>query len=120
MKLLYVAGPYTKPDPIINIHGAILVGMDLYERSLFVPHIPHLTMLMHLVTPRPIDYWYDLDAQMLTRCDAFVRLPGESVGADDEEGLARSAGIEMIAFMELPEYTQSLWTQRDARARVWL
>jgi hypothetical protein len=118
MKLLYIAGPYTKPDPIINVNAAIRLGMDLYERSLFLPHIPHTTMLWHLIQPRPITYWYDLDAQMLTRCDAFLRLPGESPGADEEQNLAAAAGLEWVRFNDLPEFTRSLWDNRAMM--VWL
>jgi len=113
MKLLYIAGPYTKPDPIVNVNAAIRVGMVLYERHLFLPHVPHATMLWHLIEPRPIDYWYDLDAQMLTRCDAFLRLPGESSGAEMEQDLASAAGLEWVPFMSLPPAAVAIWRDRD-------
>jgi hypothetical protein len=41
--------PYTKPDPIINTNAAIR-RRPLFERNLFIPHVPHLTPLWHMVT----------------------------------------------------------------------
>lgn len=112
MKHLYLAGPYTKPDPIINTHAAIQLATKLFERKLFVPHIPHLTLLWHMVTPRPIEFWYALDVRHLSRCDAIMRLPGESTGADREMEFARERGVEVVEFESLTDDEQAIWTQR--------
>lgn len=112
MKHLYLAGPYTKPDPIINTNAALRLATKLFERMLFVPHVPHLTLLWHMVTPRPIDFWYLLDRQHLSRCDAIMRLPGESEGADCEMIWAGDFGLEVIEFESLMDDEQAIWTQR--------
>lgn len=119
MKHLYIAGPYTKPDPIVNTNAALRVGMALYERELWVPHCPHLTLLWHMVCPKAIGVWYSLDMEHLSRCDAFVRLPGESHGADGEERHAREIGLQMVAFMELPASVQAIWNHRDVMQSAW-
>lgn len=119
MKHLYIAGPYTKPDPIVNTNAALRIGMALWERELWVPHCPHLTLLWHMVCPKPIETWYELDIAHLSRCDAFVRLPGESSGADREEAEARASGLQMVAFMELPASVQSIWKYRNEMQSAW-
>jgi hypothetical protein len=113
VKHLYLAGPYTKPDPIINTHAALQVATILFERGLYVPHVPHLTLLWHMVTPRPIGLWYRLDKHHLSRCDAFCRLPGESTGADEEQDEASRLGLEWVPFMSLPPAAVAAWRDRD-------
>ncbi len=93
---VYVAGPYTKPDPCANTHTAIAAGNALLDMG-FAPYVPHLNLLWNTVTPRQEADWYDLDNQFLTCCDAVLRLPGESVGADAETELARSLGIPVFS-----------------------
>lgn len=112
MRHLYLAGPYTKPDPIINTNAALRLATKLFERKLFVPHVPHLTLLWHMVTPRPIEFWYALDRQHITRCDAIMRLPGESTGADNEMMWAEGLNLEVIKFESLMDDEQAIWTQR--------
>jgi hypothetical protein len=113
MKHLYLAGPYTKPDPIINTNAAINVATILLDRQLWVPHVPHLTLLWHMVTPRPIDYWYNLDIEHMRKCDAFCRLPGESTGADREQDIASQFELEWVPFMSLPPAAVRAWIDRD-------
>ena len=112
MEHLYIAGPYSKPDPIVNTNAAIEVATILYDRRLFVPHVPHLTLLWHMVTPRTIDWWYALDIEHLSRCDAIVRLPGDSDGADREMKEAERLGKVIIPFMSLPPSAISTWRDR--------
>ena len=53
-KLIYIAGPYTYPDPVRNTHRVIKIADDLIDNG-FVPYIPHLTLLWHIVSPN--DPW---------------------------------------------------------------
>lgn len=112
MKHLYLAGPYTRPDPIVNTNAAIRLATRLFERSLYVPHVPHLTLLWHMVTPRPIEFWYALDIQHLSHCDAIMRLPGESTGADREMAAAELMELEVIEFDSLVDDEQAIWLSR--------
>lgn len=86
--LIYVAGPYTHPDPVDNTRRAIEVGNRIMESGYCVPHIPHLTMLWHFHTPRPVEEWYQYDLAILARCDALLRIEGASTGADAEVAFA--------------------------------
>lgn len=89
---VYVAGPYTKPDPVENTRNALLVGERLYAAGL-MPIVPHMSLLAQIVTPHPVDYWYEFDLHLLARCDMLLRLPGESVGADREVDFAVERGL---------------------------
>ncbi len=56
MKFIYVAGPYTGGDPVVNTRKAIEAGERLIALG-FVPFIPHLTHLWHLISPHDIPMW---------------------------------------------------------------
>src|SRR5450759_2183999 len=87
--LVYIAGPYSKPDLIQNIYDSIQEAEVLLAEGLAVPHIPHLTAMWHLVKPHAIEFWYEYDLVILARCDAVLRLPGASTGADAEVAFAQ-------------------------------
>jgi hypothetical protein len=54
--------------------------------------VPHLTLLWHIVSPRPLDFWYEYDVATLARCDAVFRMEGKSEGADQEVAFAEDEG----------------------------
>src|SRR5512135_1374912 len=92
---IYVAGPYTKPDPVDNTREAIKVA-DILLRMGHTPYVPHLTLFWHFLAPHPVFFWYSYDLEWLKKCDVLLRLPGESEGADNEEAFARAHGIRVI------------------------
>lgn len=107
--LLFLAAPYTHPDPVRNTHKVIHVAESVYALTDWVPIVPHLTMLWHTVIPHDIGYWYDYDVHLLNACDAFVRLPGDSVGADHEVKEAQRLRLDELFFADLPEATRRCW-----------
>ena len=94
--LVYVAGPYTSPDPVQNTHRVIELAGRLVDEGLITPVVPHLTLLWHLVQPREVEFWYEYDLAILARCDAVLRMPGKSTGADQETNYAAAAGIPVF------------------------
>lgn len=92
---VYVAGPYTHPDPVENTHRAVMLGDELLQAG-YCPYIPHLNLLWHIIRPRPAADWYAYDKHWLVKCDVVLRMPGLSVGADGECALARMAGIPIV------------------------
>ncbi len=92
---VYVAGPYTKPDPAINTGFAIEQANVLFNNN-FIPHIPHLTHFWHFKCNRPYHDWIRLDFIWLEKCDVMIRLPGESRGADFEAQHATKKGIPVF------------------------
>ena len=109
--MLYVAGPYTNPDPVVNTHRAAKFGTQVWDDGEWVPMVPHLSLLWHMVTPRGVDHWYDLDIHQMLHCDAIVRLPGASSGADRELAVAESAGLEIVEFSSFSDAAQSAWLE---------
>jgi nucleoside 2-deoxyribosyltransferase len=93
--LIYLAGPYTEPDPVQNTHRMIRIADALLDAG-FVPLIPHLTLAWHLVSPKRYETWLDYDRQLLCRCDAVLRVPGFSNGATRETQYADELGIPVI------------------------
>ena len=83
MKYIYIAGPYTNGDPVLNVRKAIEAADELRELG-YVPFIPHLCHLWHLISPHEYEYWMLYCFEWLERCDGLLRLPGESEGADRE------------------------------------
>jgi hypothetical protein len=93
---VYVAGPYTQGDPVVNVRAAIAEA-ELLAVLGHAPYVPHLTMLWHLVAPHDTEFWYAHDLEWLAVCDAVVRIPGPSVGADAEVKEAERLGIPVYA-----------------------
>lgn len=99
IKRVYVAGPYTKPDPVLNTKAAILLGHQLLDRG-YAPLIPHLTHYMEAVRSRPYEDWMQMDFEWVKAADAVLRMPGESSGADREVTLAKSLSIPVFYSLE--------------------
>lgn len=92
--VVYIAGPYTNPDPVENMHRACKVADRLLD--VCVPLIPHLTGTWHMVSPKPYELWLELDLVLMSRCDAVLRFEGESSGADAE--IAEARDMDMPVF----------------------
>lgn len=82
--LVYLAAPYTNPDPVENTNAVIRQADTLHDTGLVTCVVPHLSLFWHVITPREYDHWLDYDLALLARCDALLRLPGHSSGADKE------------------------------------
>lgn len=93
--LIYIAAPYTEPDPAVNTHRVLRIA-DVVLEDGFAPVIPHLNLLWHLFSPKPYETWLAYDRELLARCDAVLRVPGFSVGAARETKFAKSLQIPVI------------------------
>lgn len=105
---VYVAGPYTKGDVAVNVRAAFAAANQLADLG-YAPFVPHGTHFWHMIFPRPYEFWLDLDNQFLPCCDALLRIPGESSGADKEAALAISLGIPV--FETIAALTASMGAQ---------
>lgn len=95
MKKIFVSGPYTKGDVAINVKNAIDVSNKLIDIG-FAPFCPHLTHFLHMHKPQAYEKWLEIDAVFLKTCDAVLRIPGESNGADLEVKLALELSIPVF------------------------
>jgi hypothetical protein len=104
--MILIAGPYrsgTGDDPkrmAANLRTLESVALPLYRAG----HIPligewiALPLLWEAGSKKPGDAIYDeilypIANRLLARCDAVLRLPGYSKGADEDVRLAREIGL---------------------------
>lgn len=99
MARIFIAGPYTQGDPVENTRRAVFVGRTLIEAG-HAPYVPHLTHLWHLIDQQPYEVWIALHLAFLPTCEAVLRLPGESPGADGEVARARELGLPVYYSVE--------------------
>lgn len=93
MKRIFISGPYTLGDVAQNVKKSMDVANHLIELG-YAPYCPHLTHFLHMNHFQPYEKWLELDITYLKVCDAILRLPGESAGADKE--------IELAKFLNIP------------------
>lgn len=87
MKRIYVAGPLTNGDMLKNVRAAMRCADILLDLG-FEPYLPHLTYYLHQEYPHDYERWMQLCLAWLSVCDALVRMPGFSLGANREEAFA--------------------------------
>ena len=99
---IYVAGPISKGKAWpVNLRDGIDAGHQLWKHGLF-PYIPHLNFLWEFAYPEicNLETMLEIDLAFLEVCDALLRLPGESAGADREEAFAVEHGIPVYYSIE--------------------
>ena len=94
--VVYVAAPYSVGKVTANVHKAMDWGDTLIGQG-FAPIIPHLDHFMELAEFEwPYETWLDVDFALLSKCDAVLRIEGESPGADREVAFAKERGIPVF------------------------
>jgi hypothetical protein len=99
MQAIYIASPYAVGDQCMNVRRSLMAADDLLARGFF-PYIPLLNHFWDFVTPHTPDQWLRLDTFWQDRCDATLRLPGLSKGADAECEHALSSGQHVYYQMD--------------------
>lgn len=80
---VYIASPYTIGDNALNVRASLEAAEKLIALG-YVPYAPLLTHFWHMMFPHEPEYWYEYDLHWVDACDALLRLPGKSHGADRE------------------------------------
>jgi hypothetical protein len=80
---VYIASPYTKGDVAVNVKRQLDCFDELVTLG-FAPFAPLWSHFQHIVHPRKYEDWVMLDMEWVPVCHCILRLPGESVGADNE------------------------------------
>ena len=101
IKYVYIAGPLSSSGNYLeNVRQAVVAAEKLLEMG-FVPFVPHLSALWQLISPHDEhEYWLPMDLAWIDRCDAVLRLPGESKGADAETEHALAQGKPVFGSIE--------------------
>lgn len=108
MMLILIAGPYrsgTKNDPILikrNLDNLESVALPIFQKG----HIPMIgewvaNPLMKLAGSKAVgdkifhEIQYPAAHRLLKRCDAILRIKGESKGADQDVKIAQELGLKV-------------------------
>ena len=97
--LVYIASPYTHGNKLHNVH----VSIDAANELVSMGHVPYLPLLTHFwdeYSPKPYEFWLKYDIHFLPLCQAVLRLPGSSNGADREVRHAGELGIPVYYSIE--------------------
>ncbi len=97
-KHIYVSGPISS-DPEGHAKTAMREAARLMDAGLH-PFVPHLSVWWEKHYPRHYESWMAWDFAWLDRCDAILRLPGHSPGADREMAVAEAAGLPRFHSVE--------------------
>lgn len=100
MKKVYIAGPYSRGDVAQNVAAAIDAANKLLITG-YAVYVPHLNHFWHMIHPQEWHVWIEHDLEWLPSCEIFVRLDGESKGADLEEMKAKELGLRIATMEEL-------------------
>jgi hypothetical protein len=99
--LVFVASPYTKGDPAVNVHFQCAVFDRLLTDGLVLPLVPLWTHFQHTVFPRPYSDWVAYDQEILKVCDCCLRLTATNEKLGYSVGISAGADAEVAAFRAL-------------------
>lgn len=90
--LIYISAPYSLGDVVSNVRLACEIGDKILAKG-HIPVVPHLSHFWHFISPKSYNEWLRIDSAIVPRCDALLRVDGESKGADIEVEIAHRVGI---------------------------
>ena len=101
---VFISSPYTLGDKEENVKKSLEVANILIKKG-FLPFAPLIYHYQHLLFPQTEEVWLAFDIDWMLECDVVLRLPGESVGADNEVKVAKENNIPVFYDIEsLIEY----------------
>ena len=111
--MILVAGPYrsgTNDDPALIAHN--LDRLESFASAVYkAGHIPMIGEWVALPLMKQAgstklgdaiseQYLYPVASRLLERCDAVLRIPGASKGADQDVRIARERGLHVFTNLE--------------------
>ena len=105
---VYIASPYSIGDKLTNVKKSLEIANILMDKG-FIPYAPLLNHFQNEMFPRPEIDWLVFDINWISKCDALLRLPGRSSGADQEINVANM--IRKPVFYSIEELVK--WSKRQ-------
>ncbi len=117
---IYIAGPISLGDQEENVKRGVEAGLELLHAGFapFIPHLSHLINSQAVVGTNDYEKWLQLDFSFIAVCDAVLRLPGQSAGADRETAFAESLNIPV--FTDIEQLKQQVFPKGDSRFHALL
>jgi hypothetical protein len=111
MQKIYIASPYTLGSEGENVRISLDAANELINEG-YAPFAPLLAHFQHMIYPQSYEVWMSLDIEWIGVCDAVLRLPGDSSGADREVEYARNNSIPVFyKISQIVEYYDDLDAQ---------
>lgn len=101
---IFISSPYTLGNVSENVRRQIQTADELMNLG-FTPFTPLLYHFHDMFCPRDYEDWLAIDLEWMLVCDAVLRLPGESAGADREVMVAKEKNIPV--FYDIEELIQN-------------
>jgi len=102
---VYIASAYVVGDVHDDVRKLCFDCTDELINEGFAPFSPLLFHFQNMIHLQDWETWMMLDMEWLGVCDALLRLPGESIGADQEVEYARDNSIPVFyTINQLIEY----------------
>lgn len=92
---VYIAGPITHGNKMLNCLKAIQAANKVMDLGMH-PFLPHLDFWWNEISPKNYEQWIEWDFSWLEVCDAVLRIPGKSNGADREVVFALEHNIPVF------------------------
>lgn len=98
---IYIAGPYSSPDPEVNTlrvieYADLIIEGGKKDNTEFVPFVPHLCHWWEMKgQPKPYLEWLNYTINWLKKCD-FMFVIQESPGVLEEMKVAEELGIPVF------------------------
>ncbi len=108
-KRVYIATPYSQPDQVINVQKAISVAECVLDETDWLPFVPHLFHLWHLVSPHPYGFWMTMDRDWMETCHAVLAPYDMSEGVKQDLNAGTDMGLPI--FLSLTEFVA--WTREQ-------
>lgn len=93
MSLVFIIGPLFTGDRKVttNIEIAVKLADELVKNGICV-YVPHLHFFWDLITPKTETHWLAYGQDIIQHCDAALRIPGRSNGAQSDEDFCLKIG----------------------------
>ena len=115
---VYIAGPMSGGDRLANLNQGLEAYRELIRRG-YAPMCPMLSFFVNDVMPQGYATWLAVDLAWVEASDLVLRLPGESLGADQEVACATINGIPVYrSLAEIPEVICGEKAQDDREAKI--
>lgn len=104
--IVYIASPYTKGDPAINVRTQMLTFDTLMDGGLVWPVAPLWGHFQHMAFPRHYEDWIAYDLALLPLYDACLRINSTCprVGYGVSESPGADGGVEAFKKMRKPVF----------------
>lgn len=115
---VYIASPYTNGNQAENVRQQ-MVCFEYLVHNGYCPFAPLLSHFQEILSPLPYRKWTELGLEWIRVCDCVLRLPGKSLGTDDECKFASSLKLPVFfSLTDLFKHYDTINSQNESSKRI--